>query len=34
MLATKVGSNTILAQIIDLMKKAQAAKPPGTKTGR
>jgi Cu+-exporting ATPase len=28
MLATKVGSNTILAQIIELMKKAQAAKPP------
>ncbi len=28
MMATKVGSNTMLAQIIELMKKAQAAKPP------
>src|SRR6201996_3111374 len=27
-LATKVGSNTILSQIIELMKKAQAANPP------
>ncbi len=33
MLATKVGSNTILAQIIELMKKAQAAKPPVQKLG-
>lgn len=33
MLATRVGSNTILAQIIDLMKKAQAAKPPVQKLG-
>jgi Cu+-exporting ATPase len=33
MIATKVGSNTILAQIIDLMKKAQAAKPPVQKLG-
>ncbi|MDO3641752.1 cation-translocating P-type ATPase [Mucilaginibacter sp. L3T2-6] len=33
MLATKVGSNTVLAQIIDLMKKAQAAKPPVQKLG-
>jgi Cu+-exporting ATPase len=33
MLATKVGSNTILSQIIDLMKKAQAAKPPIQKLG-
>jgi Cu+-exporting ATPase len=33
MLATKVGSNTILSQIIDLMKKAQAAKPPVQKLG-
>ena len=32
-LATKVGSNTILSQIIDLMKKAQAAKPPVQKLG-
>jgi Cu+-exporting ATPase len=32
-MATKVGSNTILAQIIDLMKKAQAAKPPVQKLG-
>lgn len=27
MMATKVGSNTVLSQIIELMKKAQAAKP-------
>jgi Cu+-exporting ATPase len=33
MMATKVGSNTVLAQIIDLMKKAQAAKPPVQKLG-
>jgi Cu+-exporting ATPase len=33
MLATRVGSNTILSQIIDLMKKAQAAKPPVQKLG-
>ena len=33
MIATKVGSNTVLAQIIDLMKKAQAAKPPVQKLG-
>ncbi|MDB5135081.1 MAG: cadA [Mucilaginibacter sp.] len=33
MLATKVGSNTMLSQIIDLMKKAQAAKPPVQKLG-
>ncbi|MDR6940839.1 heavy metal translocating P-type ATPase [Mucilaginibacter pocheonensis] len=33
MLATKVGSNTVLSQIIDLMKKAQAAKPPIQKLG-
>src|SRR6201996_3572898 len=33
MLATKVGSNTVLAQIIDLMKKAQAAKPPVQRLG-
>lgn len=33
MIATKVGSNTILSQIIDLMKKAQAAKPPVQKLG-
>ena len=33
MMATKVGSNTILSQIIDLMKKAQAAKPPVQKLG-
>jgi Cu+-exporting ATPase len=32
-LATKVGSNTILSQIIELMKKAQAAKPPVQKLG-
>jgi len=33
MVATKVGSNTVLAQIIELMKRAQAAKPPIQKTG-
>jgi Cu+-exporting ATPase len=33
MLATKVGANTVLAQIIELMKKAQAAKPPIQKLG-
>lgn len=33
MMATKVGSHSILAQIIDLMKKAQAAKPPIQKLG-
>lgn len=33
MMATKVGSHTILSQIIDLMKKAQAAKPPVQKLG-
>ncbi|MFB9841632.1 heavy metal translocating P-type ATPase [Mucilaginibacter ginsenosidivorans] len=33
MMATKVGSNTVLAQIIELMKKAQSAKPPIQKTG-
>ncbi|WP_183573875.1 heavy metal translocating P-type ATPase [Mucilaginibacter sp. X5P1] len=33
MIATKVGSNTVLAQIIDLMRKAQAAKPPVQKLG-
>ena len=33
MIATKVGSNTVLAQIIDLMKKAQAARPPVQKLG-
>lgn len=33
MLATKVGSNTALSQIIELMKKAQAAKPPIQKNG-
>ena len=32
-MATKVGSNTVLAQIIELMKKAQAAKPPVQKLG-
>ncbi|TFF39315.1 heavy metal translocating P-type ATPase [Mucilaginibacter psychrotolerans] len=32
-MATKVGSNSTLAQIIDLMKKAQAAKPPVQKLG-
>lgn len=33
MLATKVGKQTALAQIIDLMKRAQAAKPPIQKLG-
>jgi len=33
MIATKVGANTVLAQIIELMKKAQAAKPPVQKLG-
>jgi Cu+-exporting ATPase len=33
MIATKVGSNTVLAQIIELMKKAQSAKPPVQKLG-
>lgn len=33
MLATKVGANTTLSQIIELMKKAQAAKPPVQKLG-
>jgi Cu+-exporting ATPase len=33
MMATKVGSNTVLAQIIELMKKAQSAKPPVQKLG-
>lgn len=33
MIATKVGSNTVLAQIIELMKKAQGAKPPVQKLG-
>ncbi len=33
MIATKVGSNTVLSQIIDLMKKAQGAKPPIQKLG-
>jgi len=33
MMATKVGSHTVLAQIIELMKKAQAAKPPVQKLG-
>lgn len=32
-IATKVGSKSVLAQIIDLMKKAQAAKPPIQKLG-
>jgi Cu+-exporting ATPase len=32
-MATKVGSHSVLAQIIDLMKKAQAAKPPIQKLG-
>jgi len=32
-IATKVGSNSVLSQIIDLMKKAQAAKPPIQKLG-
>ncbi|GAB3930208.1 heavy metal translocating P-type ATPase [Mucilaginibacter myungsuensis] len=31
--ATKVGSHSVLAQIIDLMKRAQAAKPPIQKLG-
>lgn len=33
MLATKVGKQTVLSQIIDLMKRAQAAKPPIQKLG-
>jgi len=33
MMATKVGSHTVLSQIIDLMKKAQAAKPPVQRLG-
>src|SRR6201999_2035540 len=33
MIATKVGSNTVLSQIIELMKRAQAAKPPVQKLG-
>ena len=33
LLVTKTGKQTILAQIIDLMKKAQAAKPPIQKLG-
>ncbi len=33
MIATKVGSNTILSQIIELMKKAHAAQPPIQKLG-
>jgi Cu+-exporting ATPase len=33
MIVTKVGSNTVLSQIIELMKKAQAAKPPVQKLG-
>jgi len=32
-MATKVGSNTVLSQIIELMKKAQSAKPPVQKLG-
>lgn len=32
-MATRVGSNSVLAQIIDLMKRAQAAKPPIQKLG-
>jgi Cu+-exporting ATPase len=32
-MATKVGANSTLSQIIDLMKKAQAAKPPVQKLG-
>jgi Cu+-exporting ATPase len=32
-MATKVGSNSTLSQIIDLMKRAQAAKPPVQKLG-
>jgi P-type Cu+ transporter len=33
MIATKVGSNTVLSQIIELMKRAQSAKPPVQKLG-
>src|ERR1700761_2394473 len=33
MIVTKVGANTVLSQIIELMKKAQAAKPPVQKLG-
>lgn len=33
LMATKVGSKTVLSQIIDLMKRAQAAKPPIQKLG-
>jgi Cu+-exporting ATPase len=33
MIATKVGANTVLSQIIELMKKAQASKPPVQKLG-
>lgn len=33
MLVTKVGNKTVLAQIIDLMKRAQAAKPPIQRLG-
>ncbi len=33
MLVTKTGKHTVLSQIIDLMKKAQAAKPPIQKLG-
>lgn len=33
MIATKVGSNTVLSQIIELMKKARSAKPPVQKLG-
>src|SRR6202012_2406267 len=33
MIATKVGSNTVLSQIIELMKKAQSSKPPVQKLG-
>lgn len=33
MLATRVGKHTVLSQIIDLMKRAQAAKPPIQKIG-
>ncbi len=33
MLATRVGKHTVLSQIIDLMKRAQAAKPPIQKLG-
>ncbi|AMR33115.1 ATPase P [Mucilaginibacter sp. PAMC 26640] len=32
-MATKIGSNSTLSQIIDLMKRAQAAKPPVQKLG-